>query len=77
MSNELWFRLKIVSSRADFLSQIKEKLNPELTIKNNNLSQIEIQKRIAIVVACSCNPATLEENFQNSVGSMPVGGGSP
>ena len=29
------------------------------------------------VVACTCNPATLEAEFQNGVGSIPVGGNSP
>ena len=29
------------------------------------------------VVACTCNPATLEAEFWNSVGSIPVGGNSP
>ena len=29
------------------------------------------------VVACTCNPATLEAKFRNSVGSIPVGGNSP
>ena len=31
----------------------------------------------ANVVACICNPATLETAFQNGVGSIPVGGNSP
>ena len=29
------------------------------------------------VVACTCNPAALEAEFRNSVGSIPVGGNSP
>ena len=29
------------------------------------------------VVACTCNPATLEAEFQNGVGSIPVGINSP
>ena len=29
------------------------------------------------VVACMCNPATLEAEFRNGVGSIPVGGNSP
>ena len=29
------------------------------------------------VVACTCNPATLEIEFRNVVGSIPVGGNSP
>ena len=29
------------------------------------------------VVACTCNPATLEAEFRNGVGSIPVGGKSP
>ena len=29
------------------------------------------------VVACTCNPATLEAEFRNGVGSLPVGGNSP
>ena len=29
------------------------------------------------VVACTCNPATLEAEFRNRVGSIPVGGNSP
>ena len=29
------------------------------------------------VVACTCNPAALEAEFRNSVGSVPVGGNSP
>ena len=29
------------------------------------------------VVACTCNPATLEAEFRNGVGSIPVGGNSP
>ena len=29
------------------------------------------------VVACTCNPATLEAEFRNGVGSVPVGGNSP
>ena len=28
------------------------------------------------VVACTCNPATLETEFRNGVGSIPVGGNS-
>ena len=28
------------------------------------------------VVACTCNPATLEAEFRNGVGSIPVGGNS-
>ena len=28
------------------------------------------------VVTCTCNPATLEAQFRNSVGSIPVGGNS-
>ena len=28
------------------------------------------------VVACTCNPATLEVEFRNGVGSIPVGGNS-
>ena len=31
----------------------------------------------ANVVACICNPATLEAAFQNGAGSVPVGGNSP
>ena len=27
--------------------------------------------------ACTCNPATLEAEFRNGVGSIPVGGNSP
>ena len=29
------------------------------------------------VVACTCNPATLETEFRNGVGSVPVGDSSP
>ena len=29
------------------------------------------------VVACTCNPATLEAEFRNGVGSIPVAGNSP
>ena len=29
------------------------------------------------VVACTCNPATLEAEFWNRVGSITVGGNSP
>ena len=29
------------------------------------------------VVACTCNLATLEVEFRNDVGSIPVGGSSP
>ena len=29
------------------------------------------------VVACTCNPATLEAEFRNDVDSIPVGGDSP
>ena len=29
------------------------------------------------VVACTCNPATLEAEFRNGVGLIPVGGNSP
>ena len=29
------------------------------------------------VVACTCNLASLEAEFRNSVGSIPVGGNSP
>ena len=29
------------------------------------------------VMACNCNPATLEAEFRNSVGSVPVGDNSP
>ena len=29
------------------------------------------------VVACTCNPATLEAKFLNGVGSIPVEGNSP
>ena len=29
---------------------------------------------VPVVVACICNPATLEAEFQNGVGSVPVGG---
>ena len=29
------------------------------------------------VVACTCNPATFEAQFRNSVGSIPVGGNNP
>ena len=29
------------------------------------------------VVACTCNPAALEAEFRNGVGSIPVGGNSP
>ena len=29
------------------------------------------------VVACTCNPATLEAEFWNSVGLIPVGDNSP
>ena len=29
------------------------------------------------VVACTCDPATLEAEFQNGVGLIPVGGNSP
>ena len=29
------------------------------------------------VVACTCNPTTLEAEFRNRVGSIPVGGNSP
>ena len=29
------------------------------------------------VVACTCNPATLEPKYWNVVGSIPVGGNSP
>ena len=29
------------------------------------------------VVACTCNPATVEAEFRNGVGSIPVGGNSP
>ena len=29
------------------------------------------------VVACICNPATLDADFQNGVGSIPVEGNSP
>ena len=28
------------------------------------------------VVVCTCNPATLEVDFRNGVGSIPVGGNS-
>ena len=28
-------------------------------------------------MACICNPATLEADFQNGVGSVPFGGNSP
>ena len=27
-----------------------------------------------VVVACTCNPTTLEADFRNGVGSVPVGG---
>ena len=30
-----------------------------------------------LVVACTCNPATLEAEFRNGVGSIPVVGNSP
>ena len=29
------------------------------------------------VVACTCNPATLEAEFRNGVATIPVGGNSP
>ena len=29
------------------------------------------------VVACTCNPATLETKFWNGLGETPVGGNSP
>ena len=29
------------------------------------------------VAACTCNPATLEAEFRNGVGSIQVGGNSP
>ena len=29
------------------------------------------------VVVCTCNPATLETEFRNGVGSIPVGDSSP
>ena len=29
------------------------------------------------VVVCTCNPATLEAEFRNGVGSIPAGGNSP
>ena len=36
-----------------------------------------IVSRVKGVVACTCNPATLEAKFQNGVGSILVGGNSP
>ena len=30
-----------------------------------------------VAVACTCNPATLEAEFRDGVGSIPVGGNSP
>ena len=29
------------------------------------------------VAACTCNPATLEAEFRNGVGSIPAGANSP
>ena len=34
-------------------------------------------KFVSSVVACTCNPATLEAKFWNGVGLIPVGGNSP
>ena len=36
--------------------------------------QVSMMER---VVACTCNPATLEAEFRNGVVSIPVGGNSP
>ena len=43
---------------------------------NNQTKQNQNQTKPG-VVACTCNPATLEAEFQNRVGSIPVGGNSP
>ena len=40
-------------------------------------SFLRTQQYLPGVVACTCNPATLEAEFWNGVGLIPVGGNSP
>ena len=40
-------------------------------------SFLRTQQHLLGVVACTCNPATLEAEFRNDVGSIPVGGNNP
>ena len=45
-----------------------------------NMQQIYSRTPTSVVpgvVACTCNPATLEAKFQNDVCSIPVGGNIP
>ena len=53
-------------------------------MKGKNVHQIDIDTKLSGVVAlkpgvtaCTCNPATLEVEFRNGMGSIPVGGNSP
>ena len=49
-------------------------LNTILEYKNHPSSVVALWPG---VVACTCNPATLEAEFRNGVGSIPVGVNSP
>ena len=42
-----------------------------------NDENISMDEKLPGVVACTCNPATLEAKFRNGVGLIPVGGSSP
>ena len=46
-------------------------------IKKSLIGMYNINEKKPDVVACTCNPATLEAEFRNGVGSVPVGGNSP
>ena len=56
----------------------KAKREPqELKQRANNATTNAFVTTLPGVVACTCNPGTLETEFRNSVGSIPVGGKIP
>ena len=56
----------------------KAKREPQrLKHRANNATTNAFVTRLPGVVVCTCNPGTLETEFRNSVGSIPVGGKIP
>ena len=53
-----------------------KKIKDLKTEVNDFKDNIEFTENVG-VVACTCNPATLEAEFRNGVGSVPVGRNSP
>ena len=77
LRSAFWLKNLLLMKKACNFSSKRVNLSKILAVFNTVLLKLIFIFIQPGVVACTCNPATLEAEFRNGVGSVPVGDNSP